>query len=135
MDDGHFLGIDIGTQGSKGVVTDRHGRVLAQHFIEHPVLHPQAGWAEQDPERHWWDDAATITQRVIADAPIPPEGIEAVCVSGLIPDFAPTDGEGRPLCNAILYSDNRAVAEVDEINREFGLEITTEEISPKCCGS
>jgi xylulokinase len=131
MTDGLFLGIDIGTQGSKGVVTDRHGRVLAQHFIEHPVLHPQAGWAEQDPEKHWWGDAATIARQVLADAAISAGRVNAVCVSGLIPDFAPTDGEGRPLCNAILYSDNRAVAEVDEINREFGLGITTEEISPK----
>ena len=127
----HFMGIDIGTQGSKGVVTDHRGRVLAQHFVEHPVLHPQAGWAEQDPETHWWDDAVIIAQRVLSAAAIPGKNIQAVCVSGLIPDFAPTDAGGRPLCNAILYSDNRAVAEAEEINRLFGLEITTEEIAPK----
>ncbi|HID86859.1 MAG TPA: hypothetical protein EYP55_05700 [Anaerolineae bacterium] len=126
-----LLGVDIGTLGSKGVVVDPEGRVLAQHFCEHDVLHPKPGWAEHDPEQTWWGDFVRITQALLAQPDIEPEAIAAVCVSGLIPDLAPTDGEGQPLRNAILYSDNRALEEIQYVNQLFGTQLTSEEITPK----
>ena len=126
-----LLGIDIGTQGSKGFVADPEGHVLAQHFCEHPVLHPRPGWAEHDPEQTWWGDFVKITQALLAQPGIEPQAIAAICVSGLIPDMAPTDADGRPLRNAILYSDNRALEEIEYVNQLCGTQLTSEEITPK----
>ena len=39
----HFLGIDIGTYESKGVITDAAGRVLAEAAHPHRMLVPQPG--------------------------------------------------------------------------------------------
>lgn len=131
MNDPLLLGVDIGTQGSKGVITDAGGQVLAQHFCEHPVLHPRPGWAEHDMEQTWWGDFVKITQALLAQPGIEPRAIAGICVSGLYPNMAPTDADGRPLWNAILYSDNRAVEEIEYVNRRYGLQLTSEEITPK----
>lgn len=126
-----LLGVDIGTQGSKGFVTDPEGHVLAQHFCEHPVLHPKPGWAEHDPEQIWWGDFVKITQTLLAQPGIEPQAIAAICISGLYPNMAPTDADGQPLRNAILYSDNRALEEIEYVNQLYGIELTSEEIIPK----
>jgi len=45
--------------------------------------------------------------------------------------MAATDADGQPLRNAILYSDNRAVKEIEYVNQRYGLQLTSEEIIPK----
>ena len=48
----HFLGIDVGTGGSRAVLIDGAGQIIASHTVEHvPFASPQMGWAEQDPHR------------------------------------------------------------------------------------
>jgi len=131
MSANYLLGIDIGTLGSKGVALTPDGHVVAQFFCEHPVIHPQAGWAEHDAERQWWGDVVTVSQALLHQSGIDPREIAGVCVSGLIPDLLPTDEHGVPLRNAILYSDNRAVDEINQINALTGAHLTSEEITPK----
>ena len=49
-----LLGIDVGTGGTRAVVVDEAGKVVASASSEHaPFRSPQPGWAEQDPE-DWW---------------------------------------------------------------------------------
>jgi len=62
---------------------------------------------------------------------ITPSQIKAISVSGLYPALGPTDGAGNPLTKAVLYSDNRSVAEVEEVNQALNLQLTTEELTPK----
>jgi xylulokinase len=82
-------------------------------------------------EQTWWGDFMKITQALLAQPGIEPQAIAAICVSGLYPNMAPTDADGQPLRNAILYSDNRAVEEIDYVNQRYGLQLTSEEITPK----
>jgi xylulokinase len=126
-----FLGIDIGTQSTKGVLVDCYGHIVAQHAIPHRVFHPKPGWAEHDPEMHWWTDVVSLIRNLLLKPTVRPERVACICIGGLIPVFAPTDAAGVPLCNAILYSDNRAVAEIEQINVQFGFNLTSEEIVPK----
>ena len=46
-----LLGIDVGTSACKVAAFDLEGRVLAQAAESYPVLYPQPGWAEQDPQQ------------------------------------------------------------------------------------
>ena len=52
----YFLGIDIGTYESKGVLADKDGNVLASASHPHKMLVPEPGWAEHRPEEDWWND-------------------------------------------------------------------------------
>ena len=49
----HLLGIDIGTSGTKTLICDDDGNVLATAMAEHPISSPKPGWSEQNPE-DWW---------------------------------------------------------------------------------
>src|SRR5207244_294955 len=49
----NLLGIDIGTSGTKTLICDEDGKVLATAMAEHPIASPKPGWSEQNPE-DWW---------------------------------------------------------------------------------
>jgi xylulokinase len=126
-----LLGLDIGTQGVKGVLADRHGQVVAQAQVEHDCQYPRAGWAEHDMAVNWWLNPARVVKTLLSQPGMAPTRVAAINVGGLYPAMGPTDAEGTPLAGAILYSDNRALAEVDEVNRTYGLSLTSEELTPK----
>jgi xylulokinase len=129
--DEYLLGIDIGTQGAKAALLHLDGKVVAQAFVEHGSIYPKPDWIEQDMLQNWWLDPGQVIRQVLAAGGMRPERICGVGVSGLYPALGPTDGEGNPLYGAILYSDNRAVAEVEEVNRRCNLRLSSEELTPK----
>lgn len=126
-----LLGIDIGTQGVKGVLATPQGKIVAQHYLEHSTLYPRPDWVEHDMCQNWWLNPAKVIQALLAVPGVKPEAIRGIGVSGLYPALGPTNANGDPICGAILYSDNRSVAEVEEVNRKLGLYLTSEELTPK----
>ena len=63
-----FLGMDVGTGGTRAVVVDAAGKLIAGASSEHaPFATAHPGWAEQDPE-DWWRAA----QEAIRDGCWPP---------------------------------------------------------------
>ena len=51
-----YLGIDIGTRESKGVLIDDKGKIIAMEVVGHGVDNPRPGWFSQDAEVIWWGD-------------------------------------------------------------------------------
>ncbi|MGY2030002.1 FGGY-family carbohydrate kinase [Nocardia gipuzkoensis] len=120
-----FLGIDIGTSSSKGVLTDAAGTVLARAERAHDVSMPHPGWVEHDAEAVWWADFVAIARDLVDAARGAP--LAGLAVSGIGPCLLPADAEGRPLRPAILYGvDTRAGAEIAELNAEFGAQAVLE---------
>lgn len=121
MSDQVYLGVDIGTSGSKGVLVDAKGTILARENLAHETSHPRPGWSEHDAETVWWTDFTTLVRRLVdaADGRRP----AGLGVSGIGPVLLPADGDGRPLRPAILYGvDTRAATEIDELTAELGAE-------------
>ena len=52
-----FLGIDLGTSSLKALVLDVDGSIVGTGSAPYPLLTPQPGWAEAEPEA-WWAAAA-----------------------------------------------------------------------------
>ena len=74
-----FLGIDVGTGGTRAVLIDRAGKVLASHSADHaPITSAHIGWAEQNPD-DWWRAAREAIAGVMAIASIAGSEIEAIC--------------------------------------------------------
>jgi hypothetical protein len=48
-----ILGLDIGTTGTKGIVFNEEGKVLASHYLEYKLLFPNPGWVEFDTADMW----------------------------------------------------------------------------------
>ena len=59
----YLLGIDIGTSGTKTLICDHAGKVIATAMAEHTVESPNPGWSEQSPVQ-WWDATCKATKAV-----------------------------------------------------------------------
>ncbi|MGX7671401.1 FGGY-family carbohydrate kinase [Plantactinospora sp. DSM 117369] len=112
-----FLGVDIGTSSSKGVLVDETGRVLASAVREHEVSRPRPGHVEMDGEL-WWTEFCELAQELTG---VTGAEVAAVGVSGMGPCVLVTDETGRPLRPAILYGvDTRAVPQIERLTEELG---------------
>ena len=134
----YLLGVDIGTSGSKGVLVDLGGNVIAHQSVEHGVDTPRPGWFEHDADAIWWADFKRICRALIAETGAPAGEIAAVGVSALCPDMLPVDENGRPLRKGILYCDSRAQVQHEQIIDRFGderiLEMTGHRLSTSSIG-
>ncbi|MEO9338404.1 FGGY-family carbohydrate kinase [Mesorhizobium sp. SB112] len=136
-----FLGIDIGTFETKGVIVSDTGEILASARRSHRMIVPRSGWAEHDAETHWWGEFRDIAREVIATCGLPASEIRAVGASGIGPCMLPVDADGAPLMNAVLYGvDTRAHAEIVDLTGAIGEEtlllrtgngLTSQSVGPK----
>ena len=118
MTDALFLGLDVGSSSTKGILADRDGRVVADAGLQHGISRPRPGWAEHDAERDWWGSVVDVCRRLLEGRA---RRVRAVAVSGLGPCVLPADEDGRPLRPAILYGiDTRASAQVAWLTAELG---------------
>jgi xylulokinase len=138
---GYLLGVDIGTQGIKGVLLDENLKIVKKAYVEHNYIQPKANWFEHDAEETWWKGFKTIIQKLFTQISFSPQEIIGIGCSGVSPCMLPVDNRNKPLRNAILYGiDTRAQNEIREITQKLGenklLEInkqplTTQSVGPK----
>ena len=51
MKESYFMGIDTGTNSSKGVLINSHGEIIAEHTTEHAMTNPAPGHYEHDADK------------------------------------------------------------------------------------
>ena len=77
-----LLGIDVGTGGTRALLIDEHGAVVASAIHEHqPFATPKPGWAEQDPA-DWWHATQHAIRAVLAKGNTSPDEIAGVGLAG-----------------------------------------------------
>ncbi len=117
----YFMGIDIGTYESKGVLIDENTNVVASHACPHLMETIKPGYAEHDAEKTWWADFCELSNTLIAKAEVDPKDIAAVGCSTIAPCCLPVDKDLNPLRKAILYGiDVRAEKEINYLNELYG---------------
>ncbi len=136
-----YLGVDIGTFESKGVLVDREGRVLASAARPHGLIVPRAGWAEHRAEEDWWADFVWLARKLIVESGLTAPEIKAVGTSAIGPCMLPVDSTGAPLMNAVLYGvDTRSAREIEDLTAAIGAgtifarcgnALTTQSVGPK----
>src|SRR5437773_4527334 len=115
-----FLGIDVGTGGSRVVVIDTAGRVVAAATGEHePFASPQLGWAEQDP-RNWWLATVKGVRMVLSQEGVDASAVRCVGLSGQMHGAVLLDEERDPLRPAIIWCDQRTDAQCHAITKRVG---------------
>jgi sugar (pentulose or hexulose) kinase len=103
------VGVDMATADVRAVAADASGRVVASGRARLPSpSSPRPGWSEQDAST-WWP-AVTAALCELGDAR---RSVVAVTVCATSGTVVALDGEGRPLAPALMYSDQRAVAEAE----------------------
>ncbi len=116
-----FLGLDISTTGSKALLVNETGDVVAVATSPHTLQTPRPLWSEQDPHE-WWQAAAACIRRVLAESGISGEEVAAVGLTGQMHGLVLLDAAGEVLRPAILWNDQRTQAQCDEIHRRVGRE-------------
>lgn len=115
----NFLGIDVGTGGTRALVVSERGQVVAATSAEHAhFASPQTGWAEQDP-RDWWRAAQAALQTMLANG-VAAESIAAVGFSGQMHGAVLLDERGEVLRPAIIWCDQRTAPQCHEITSKMG---------------
>ncbi len=115
----YVLGVDVGTTAIKAALFGVDGAEVAAHTAEYDLLTPQAGYVELAPATYTATFAAAVTA-VLREAAVGAEAIRALGLSCQGETLVCLDASGRPLGRAIVWMDNRAVDESDEIEAYFG---------------
>ena len=115
----YLLGIDVGTTAIKAAVFDTAGREIGAHTEEYSLLTPRAGYVELEAATYATTFAAAI-RGVLQEAPVSVGDFAALGLSAQGETFLCLDVDNEPIGRAIVWMDNRATAEAEEIERHFG---------------
>src|SRR5579884_4316202 len=117
-----WLGIDIGTGGSRALLIDDAGEVRAGCTAPHEDMIMQRPlWAEQRPE-NWWDAAVAAIRGVLAEAGVAGREIRGIGLSGQMHGLVLLDGAGAVIRPSLIWCDQRSQRQVDGVNAKIGRE-------------
>lgn len=114
-----FLGIDIGTSGTKTLAMKDTGEILASATEEYPLSSPKPGWSEQEPD-HWWKASVDSVRKVMKMAKLKPADIGGIGLSGQMHGSVFLDKAHNVIRPALLWNDQRTAAECAEIESRAG---------------
>jgi xylulokinase len=116
------LGIDVGTGGTRVVVVDDRGRVVASATDTHaPFASPQTGWAEQDA-RDWWRACSGAIRALLAQDGVAADEIGCIGLTGQMHGTVLLDEREEPLRPALIWCDQRTDAQCRAITELVGAE-------------
>lgn len=133
MEKQYILAYDLGTTGVKTVLVHYDSGVRKTVFVPYNTYYPAPTWAEQDPEE-WWNAVVECTHNMLKSVNFPLSQLACVVFSGQMMGCVLVDKHGYPLRRAIIWADQRATAELQELLKRADLEqlyyITGHRISP-----
>jgi xylulokinase len=130
----YILGIDVGTTGTKALLIDPTGAVVASATEEYPLHTPRPGWAEQDPQ-DWWRGTVAAIRRVISASGARPEEIRGLGLSGQQHGSVFLDKDHNVLREALLWCDQRTAAQCAWIHDTVGFDkVVGETLNPVLTG-
>ena len=107
----YLIGTDIGTSGTKSILMDTQGRLIAQDLQEYDVLTPQPLWAEQWPDV-WLDAAKRSIRNTVQKSGVSPADVAGICISGLYGGSGiPLDEQMEPVRPCLIWMDRRATVQ------------------------
>lgn len=78
-----YLGIDIGTSASKGVLIDDRCNIVCQASCGHETDNPCDGWYQHDAEAVWWGDFCRLSRELVMQSGVNAAQIGCVGLSAL----------------------------------------------------
>jgi xylulokinase len=116
---GYTIGVDIGTSGTKSLLIDPDGNILAEASANYGVSMPKPLWTEQDPEL-WWTATVKTIRAVVKQSRVSKADVHCIGLSGQMHGSVFLDKNHRVLRPALLWNDQRTAAECEEITQLAG---------------
>lgn len=117
-DEVRLLAIDVGTTALKAAIFDLQGHLLAVSRQEYQLSTPGPALVELDPDIYW-QACRTAVHAAVQASQTPPHAVKGLCIASQGETLIPLDAAGLPTRPAIVWLDNRAVAEAAEIASLF----------------
>ncbi len=117
-----WLGIDIGTGGTRALLVDERGSVRAGFTAPHDEMRMERPlWAEQSPG-NWWDATVAAVRGVLAQAGISGSDVRGVGLSGQMHGLVILDSGNEVIRPSLIWCDQRSQPQVDFVNAKVGRE-------------
>ena len=117
----YVAAVDQGTTGTRFMVFDRAGQVIAAQYAEHTQIYPQPGWVEHDPVEIWAKTQKVI-RGVLAESGIEPGEIAGLGITNQRETTVVWDkATGQPLHNAVVWQCTRTT-DICQRLKDAGLE-------------
>ncbi|WP_435347082.1 glycerol kinase GlpK [Haloarchaeobius sp. HRN-SO-5] len=114
--------IDQGTTGTRFMVFDHGGQVVANAYEKHEQIYPEPGWVEHDP-MEIWENTKSVVQTALGEADLDPSQLEAMGITNQRETTLIWDPEtGKPVHNALVWQDRRTTDRVEELEAEDKVE-------------
>ncbi len=111
------IGIDCSTTATKAIAWTTAGEVAAAGRGDHVVRQPAPGRHEQAADQ-WWSALMAALRQVAAQ--IDMRRVAGLAIAHQRETFVPVDAAGQPLCDAILWLDDRAAGLLPVIEAAVG---------------
>jgi xylulokinase len=113
-----LLGIDFGTGGCKVTAIGEDGTFVGEASVEYPTFHDRPGWCEQEPQ-DWWNALCEALKKLSAKG-VDLSQTAACALDGSTHNAVLLDAEHRPVRRTIMWTDQRATAECEELKASWG---------------
>lgn len=115
----YIISHDVGTGGSKAVLTDLEGKIISFRFEPYCTDYCRPAWAEQDPE-DWWKAVTESTRKLVEETAIDPDEVLGIGYATQMLGVLPMDDAGLPLRPAIIWIDSRADEQACRLVKRMG---------------
>ena len=116
-----LLGIDYGTGGCKVTAIDVTGAFVGEASTEFATYHDHPGWGEQEPG-DWWDALCESLKKLAARG-VDLSQVAALALDGSTHNAVLLDAGYQPLRRTVMWTDQRATAECEELKAGWGEKI------------
>jgi xylulokinase len=113
------IGIDVGTQGTKGILVSEQGEQLASAFRPSQLHRPGPGTVEEDPERQF-ASACEVIEECLGQAEVAPASVAGVAVAGQMAGIIGIGQDGRNLTPYDSWLDTRCGPYITKMEAEAG---------------
>ncbi len=110
----YLLGLDVGTQSVRAGLFTLEGKPVTFATFELETDFPRVSWAEQNPD-DWWEGVVTTVRKCMQQAGLQPEQVVGIGLDATACTPLPVDADCRPLRPALLWMDQRAFREAQEV--------------------
>jgi gluconokinase len=116
-----IITIEIGTGAIRIVAFDLEGNMVGSSKGSYPTFHARPGHSEQDPEQIFITMLYLLKNFLNEEIHPRKHEVMCICFSSAMHSVLPIDKNGVPLGNAMVWSDNRAKKEANNLkNSDLG---------------
>ena len=113
----YIMAIDSGSSGTRAVIYDKLGKIVAKEYQKTTTLLPKEGWIEHDPE-DLWKALMSVINRIFTTTDVTPHDIAALGICNQRATFCLWEkATGKPVYNFISWADIRAADTCVSMNK------------------